>query len=119
MTAVKESLLLTKLEAAAQRVEEIDRQLSDAAVLSQPALIQKLNKERRELVPQAGLYQEFCGLRKHVVEAGEMVRDPRREAGVKEGAREELKEVEGKRVARATRGREVVVPKDRRGEATT
>src|SRR2546422_771067 len=84
MTAVKESLLLTKLEAAAQRVEEIDRQLSDAAVLSQPAQIQKLNKERSELVAQAELYQEFCALLKHVVEAEEMVRDPRGEPGVKD-----------------------------------
>ena len=59
MTAVKESLLLTKLEAAAQRVEEIDRQLSDAAILSQPTQIQKLNKERSELVAQAELYRRY------------------------------------------------------------
>src|SRR5256712_12958488 len=97
MTAVKESLLLTKLEAAAQRVEEIDRQLSDAAVLSQPALIQKLNKERRELVPQAGLYPEFCALLKHVGEAEVMLRDPRGEPGGQAQARAALKEVEAKR----------------------
>src|SRR2546425_8617971 len=119
MTAVKESLLLTKLEAAAQRVEEIDRQLSDAAVLSQPALIQKLNKERRELVPQAGLYQEFCALLKHVVEAEEMLRDPRGEPGVKELAREELKELEAKRLELEARARELLIPKDPRDEKNT
>jgi len=119
MTAVKESLLLTKLEAAAQRVEEIDRQLSDAAVLSQPALIQKLNKERRELVPQAGLYQEFCALLKHVVEAEEMLRDPRGEPGVKDLAREELKELEAKRVELEARARELLTPKDPRDEKNT
>ncbi len=119
MTAVKESLLLTKLEAAAQRVEEIDRQLSDAAVLSQPALIQKLNKERRELVAQAGLYQEFCALLKHVVEAEEMLRDPRGEPGVKDLAREELKELEAKRLELEARARELLIPKDPRDEKNT
>src|SRR3989442_5174079 len=119
MTAVKESLLLTKLEAAAQRVEEIDRQLSDAAVLSQPAQIQKLNKERSELVAQAELYQEFCALLKHVVEAEEMVRDPRGEPGVKDLAREELKELEAKRVELEARARELLTPKDPRDEKNT
>src|SRR6058998_1640085 len=119
MTAVKESLLLTKLEAAAQRVEEIDRQLSDAAVLSQPAQIQKLNKERSELVAQAEIYQEFCALLKHVVEAEEMVRDPRGEPGVKDLAREELKELEAKRVELEARARELLTPKDPRDEKNT
>src|SRR2546426_2861959 len=119
MTAVKESLLLTKLEAAAQRVEEIDRQMSDAAVLSQPALIQKLNKERRELVAQAGLYQEFCAMLKHVVEAEEMLRDPRGEPGVKDLAREELKELEAKRLELEARARELLIPKDPRDEKNT
>src|SRR2546425_2364005 len=119
MTAGKESLLLTKLEAAAERGEEIDRQLSDAAVLSQPALIQKLNKERRELVPQAGLYQEFCALLKHVVEAEEMLRDPRGEPGVKDLAREELKELDAKRVELEARARELLTPKDPRDEKNT
>src|SRR5438309_7225586 len=119
MTAVKEPLLLTKLEAAAQRVEEIDRHLSDAAVLSQPAQIQKLNKERSELVAQAELYQEFCALLKHVVEAEEMLRDPRGEPGVKELAREELKELEAKRVELEARARELLIPKDPRDEKNT
>src|SRR3989442_1591571 len=119
MTAVKESLLLTKLEAAAQRVEEIDRQLSDASVLSQPAQIQKLNKERSELVAQAELYQEFCTVLKHVGEAEEMVRDPRGEPGVKDLAREELKELEAKRVELEARARELLTPKDPRDEKNT
>src|SRR2546422_3393468 len=119
MTAIKESLLLTKLEAAAQRVEEIDCQLSGAAVLSQPAQIQKLNKERSELVAQAELYQEFCALLKHVVEAEEMLRDPRGEPGVKDLAREELKELDAKRVELEARARELLTPKDPRDEKNT
>ena len=78
MTAVKESLLLAKLEAAAQRVEEIDRTLSDAAVLPHPSQIQKLNKERSELAVQADLYREYCALLKHIVEAEEMLGEDRK-----------------------------------------
>src|SRR2546427_1715133 len=48
--------------------------------------------ERSELVAQAELYQEFCALLKHVVEAEEMLRDPRGEPGVKDLAREERSE---------------------------
>src|SRR5437667_12317302 len=119
MTAIKESLLLTKLEAAAQRVEEIDCQRSGAAVLAQPAQIQKLNKERAELVAQTELYQEFCALLKHVVEAEELLRDPRGEPGVKELARDELKELDAKRVELESRARELLIPKDPRGEKNT
>src|SRR5438876_4324038 len=119
MNAVKESLLLAKLEAAAQRVAEIDRHLSDAAVLAQPAQIQKLNKERAELVAQTELYQEFCALLKHVVEAEELLRDPRGEPGVKELARDELKELDAKRVELESRARELLIPKDPRDEKNT
>src|SRR5207247_9001804 len=79
----------------------------------------KLNKERRELVPQAGLYQEFCALLKHVVEAEEMLRDPRGEPGVKELAREELKELEAKRLELEARARELLIPKAPRDEKNT
>ena len=62
MPAVKESPILAKLEAAAQRVDEIDRTLSGAAVLPPPSQIQKLNKERADLAAQADLYREYCAL---------------------------------------------------------
>jgi peptide chain release factor 1 len=119
MPAVKESPLLAKLEAAAQRVEEIDRSLSDAAVLSQPSQIQKLNKERAELTVQADLYHEYCGLLKHIVEAEEMLGDARVEPGVKDLAREELKGLEARRAELDARARELLIPKDPRDEKNT
>ncbi len=119
MPAVKEAPLLAKLETAAQRVEEIDRRLSDAAVLSQPAQIQKLNKERAELAPQAELYRELCALLKQSAEAEAMLQDSRAEPAMKDLAREELKELEAKRAELESRAREILMPKDPRDEKNT
>jgi len=119
MPAVKESPILAKLEAAAQRVEEIDRTLSDAAVQPPPPQIQKLNKERAELAAQADLYHEYCALLKHLVEAEEMLGDARVEPGVKDLARAELKELEARRAELDTRARELLIPKDPRDEKNT
>src|SRR3989475_11146521 len=75
--------------------------------------------ERSELVAQAELYQEFCALLKHVVEAEEMLRDPRGEPGVKDLAREELKELDAKRLELEARARDLLIPKDPRDEKNT
>src|SRR5438132_6840741 len=119
MPAVKESPLLAKLESAAKRLDEIDRLLSDSAAQPQPAQIQKLNKERAELAPQGELYHEFCALFRRLVEAEELLGDPRGEAGVKELAREELKDLETRRAALEARARELLIPKDPRDEKNT
>ncbi len=119
MPAVKEAPLLAKLEAAVQRVEDIDRRLSDAAVLSQPSQIQKLNKERAELAPQAELYRDFCALLKQSAEAEAMLQDSRAESAMKDLAREELKDLGAKRAELESRAREILMPKDPRDEKNT
>ena len=119
MPAVKESPILAKLEAAAQRVDEIDRTLSDSDVLPHPSQIQKLNKERAEMAAQANLYREYCALLKHLVEAEEMLGDARVESGVKDLAREELKELEARRAELDTRARDLLIPKDPRDDKNT
>jgi peptide chain release factor 1 len=119
MTAVKESPILVKLEGASQRIEEIDRSLSQPAILSQPSQIQKLNKERAELAPQADLYQEFCSMLRQVVEAEEMFADPHADAGMKELARAELKELQGRQAQLEARARDLLIPKDPRDEKST
>jgi peptide chain release factor 1 len=119
MPAVKESPILVKLEAASKRVEEIDRLLSEPAILSQPSQIQKSNKERAELAPKGELYQEFCSLLRQVAEAEEMLADPHADAGMKDLAREELKELQGRQVLLETRARDLLIPKDPRDEKST
>jgi peptide chain release factor 1 len=119
MTTVKESSVLGKLETAAQRLEEIDRLLTEPSVLAQPVRIQKLNKERAELAPQGDLYHEFCTLLKHIAEAEEMLGDPQIEAGVRDLAREELKDLRARHAEMEARARDLLVPKDPRDEKNT
>jgi peptide chain release factor 1 len=119
MTAVKESPGLTKLEAAAQRLDEIDRQLADPAILTQTSDIQRLNKERGELSPKAELYQEFSMLQKQTAEAEEMLEDPRAGSDMKELARDELKHLQARRGELEGRARQLLIVKDPRDAKNT
>ena len=117
MPAVKDSPILSKLETAAVRVEEIDRLLSQPMKAGQQSDIQRLNKERSELSAQAELYQEFSALLKAMTEAEEMLEDPR--ADMKELAREELKELESRRSEVEGRARDLLIVKDPRDDKNT
>ena len=119
MTAVKDSPILSRLEAAAQRVEDIDRALSDPGILGQPAEIQRLNKERGELAPKADLHQEFSTLQRQSAEAEQMLEDPRAGSDMKELAREELKSLQTRRVELEGRARELLIVKDPRDGKNT
>ncbi len=117
MPAVKDSPILSKLETAAVRVEEIDRLLSQPMKAGQQSDIQRLNKERSELSAQAELYQEFFALLKAMTEAEEMLEDPR--ADMKELAREELKELQSRRLDVEGRARDLLIVKDPRDDKNT
>jgi peptide chain release factor 1 len=119
MTAVKESPILSKLEAAAQRMDDIDRQLVDPSILGQPSEIQRLNKERGELVPKAELHQEFVNLHRQIAEAEEMLEDARGGADMKELAREELKQLQARRLELEEQARQLLVVKDPRDAKNT
>ena len=119
MTAVKESPILSRLEAAAQRMDDIDRQLVDPSILGQPSEIQRLNKERGELVPKVELHQEFVNLHRQIAEAEEMLEDPRGAADMKELAREELKQLQMRRSELEEQARQLLVVKDPRDAKNT
>ena len=76
---------------AAQRLDDIDRQLAEPAILGQPQELQRLNKERAELRAHGELYTEFLALIKQATEAEEMLEDPRSGAEMKDLARDELR----------------------------
>ena len=116
MPALKESPVLNKLETAALRVDEIDRLLSQPVRTGQHE-IQRLNKERAELAPQAELHQAFSTLLRQIAEAEEMLEDPR--SDMKELAREELKELQGRRAELEGRARELLIVKDPRDAKNT
>ena len=117
MPAVKESPLLNKLEAAAVRVEEIDRLLSQPARVGQQSEIQRLGKERSELASLAHLHQEFFAVLKEIAEAEEMLEDPR--GDMKDLAREELKELHSRKSEIEGRARELLIVKDPRDQKNT
>ena len=116
MPAIRESPVLSKLETAALRVDEIDRLLSQPVRTGQHE-IQRLNKERAELAPQAELHQAFSALLRQIAEAEEMLEDPR--SDMKELAREELKELQGRRAELEGRARELLIVKDPRDAKNT
>ena len=117
MTAVKESPVLAKLEAAAQRVDEINRLLSDPSVLGQTSEIQRLNKERAELIAQGELYHEFSALLKQIAETEDLREDPHPE--VRDLARNELKQLQGRRAELESRAKALLTHKDPRDEKNT
>src|SRR5205809_1473072 len=117
MTAVKESPVLVKLEAAAQRVDEINRLLSDPSVLGQTSEIQRLNKERAELIAKGELYHEFSALLKQIAETEDLREDPHPE--VRDLARNELKQLQGRRAELESRAKALLTHKDPRDEKNT
>src|SRR5207244_9817447 len=91
-------------------------------LLSQPGRtgqheIQRLNKERAELAPQAEMHQAFSTLLRQIAEAEEMLEDPR--SDMKELAREELKGLQGRRAELEGRARELLIVKDPRDAKNT
>jgi peptide chain release factor 1 len=119
MTTVKESPILSKLEAAAQRLDDIDHQLAEPAILGQPQELQRLHKERAELNAHGELYTEFLTLIKQTIEAEEMLEDPRSPPEMKDLAREELRSLQNRRVVLEARARELLTVKDARDEKNT
>ena len=117
MPAVKDSPLLNRLEAAAVRVEEIDRLLSQPARAGQQSEIQRLGKERSELASLSGLYQEFFAVLKEIADAEEMLEDPR--GDMKDLAREELKELHSRKSEIEGRARDLLIVKDPRDQKNT
>ena len=115
----KDAVLLSKWEATAARYEELNKQLLDQSVLSQPALIHKLNKERTEIEELAHLFHTYQDLSKQLNETEQMLKDPVVEAGLQKLATEEVRKLEDRLKALEARAVELLVPKDPRDEKNT
>src|SRR5690349_2093799 len=115
----KESALLSKWEVAANRYEELNRQLGDESVLNQPALLHKLNKERTEMEDLARAYTEYQDVRKQEAEAGQMVSDPKIGSDLKDMAMEELRRLQERRRELERWAISRLEPKDPRDEKNT
>ena len=113
---IKETALLSKWEAAKARHDELVRQLHDESVLTQPALIRKLNKERLELEELAQLFDARQGLLRQQEEVLQLLGDGAADADMRGLAQEEAQQLETRRRELEQRAFESLVPKDPRDE---
>lgn len=115
----KEATLLLKWQAAAARYEELNAQLSDPSVLSQPALIRKLNKERSEVEELAELYLSYQDLLRHIDETDHILSDRTVEPDLHKLASEESLALQNRRKDLEDRALDLLAPKDPRDEKNT
>ncbi|HSN99594.1 MAG TPA: peptide chain release factor 1 [Candidatus Nanopelagicales bacterium] len=86
-------LPIPKLEAVERRFKELEHQLCSPAVLSDPAQMQKLNRERSELEPVVAAFGRLRDIEKRIAEDREALTDPE----LAELVQAELPELEAER----------------------
>ncbi len=96
-TDFKETGLLSKWEAVANKYDTLNDQLTDPSVLAQPTLLVSLNKERAELEQTAYLFQEYQRLLQEIAETRPMVEDQGLDHEMRRLAGEELEQLEVRR----------------------
>jgi len=118
-TSETEAPLLLKLGAVASRYEELNKQLTDSSVLSQPALIHKLNKERIEIQGLAQLFYEYRDLLRQLAETDQMLKDPGVETDLQKLAADEARTLQERRREIEGRALDLLAHKDPRDEKNT
>jgi peptide chain release factor 1 len=116
---LNEMPLLSKWESVAHRCEELTLQLTDPSVLSQPALLHKLNKERTEIEGLARLFAEYQALLRQLAETAQLLKDPSLEAELQRLAADEARSLQERRREMEEQAKELLVPKDPRDEKNT
>lgn len=109
-------IVLKRWETAVARFDELTSQLMDASVISQPALLVKLTKERNELEPVATLFHSYQDCLKQHDEAAQLSADSSAGDDLRAMAGEELQTLERQREELETQAKELLTPKDPRDE---
>ena len=111
-TATKESGLLAKWEAVANRFETISHQLADPAVLSEPTRLVSLNKERAEIEEPARLYFSYRELLEEITGTERMLQDVGLDPELRSLAEEELHALRGRQEDIEKTALELIHPQD-------
>jgi peptide chain release factor 1 len=111
-----DAALLKKWEGVAGRYDELTSQLMDASIITQPALLAKLNKERTEIEAIARLFHRYQDLTKQLDETTHMLEDPAAGAELRSLASEERGRLSVERSAVEAQVLEYLTPKDPRDE---
>jgi peptide chain release factor 1 len=108
--------MLKKLDAVAEKYDELTRLLSDPAVAGNHQQYQKYSRERSEIEDIVTHYRSYQDILKQMREAEEITKDKKADADLREMADAELKELRP-RVAQMEQDlRLMLVPKDPRDE---
>jgi peptide chain release factor 1 len=108
--------LIGRLEELASRFAEVERSLGDPSVVGDHQTVQRLSKERAELVDVVAQYQAYCTLAAELEQAQRMAADPRTEPTFRELAVEEVRALESKKAGMEEALRLALLPKDPRDE---
>ncbi len=112
MPEVKEAFLLSRLEAAASRYDELNLLLTDPSILAKQDQVQQINKERRQLMEAAELCVKYRDIMSQVSEVTEILDGHGLDAEMKRMADEELKELQGRRTQLDREAAILLKPKD-------
>lgn len=107
--------MLDKISQVAARYEEIDRQMTDPAVLADHVKLTELARERSDLGPLVEAYQEYQRINQELAEAQEMI-DLEDDPEMVALAQEEIKPLTQQRERLEKRMRKLLVPKDPRDD---
>ncbi|MBM4125809.1 MAG: peptide chain release factor 1 [Nitrospira sp.] len=111
-----EAALVKKWESVVSRFHELTDQLMDPSVISQPAQLRKLSKERTELEPAVELLGTYHDLAKQLEEAAQILADPTAGHELHRMAIEETAALERQRGELEAQAKEFLIPKDPKDE---
>jgi peptide chain release factor 1 len=108
--------MLSKLDAVAEKYDELTRLLSDAGVAADHQLYQKYSKERSDIEDVVTYYRNYQELLKQIKEAEEITQDKQADPELRAMADDELKQLRPRGEQMEQELRFMLVPKDPRDE---
>ncbi len=111
-----DAALVKKWESVVSRFHELTDQLMDLSVLSQPAQLRKLTKERAELEPGVKLFEVYCDGAKQLEDAAQILADPSAGQELHRMAADESAVLERAQRDMEEQAKEFLIPKDPRDE---
>jgi len=108
----EKNALMSKLDELESRYEEIQKEISNPSVASDPAQLIPLTKEQGKLKAIVNQYREYKTVIEGIKDAQEILNDPKVEDDFIELAREELRQLESQRDSHFKELRNVLVTAD-------
>ncbi len=105
-----DQVILERLREIEEKYQELEKSLADPELFSHPDRYQRLAKEHKSLSPLVSTFREWKEVEKREKEARELLREG--DEDIKELAREELKELEGKAQELEEKLKILLLPKD-------